>query len=217
MSDPVVGIKYTPLSELRRWPRNPKLHDLDQIEASIVRHGFIDPIVLDARSGMMVAGHGRDETLERMKRAGKPPPKRILVAPDGEWLVPVLTGVEFESETDAEAYIIGSNRLVEMGGWDEQLLQDIVATEGFDALGTGLQLDMPDLGVLLDQSGLDPAPAPEDLQLETKEKGKFIKVGKLRVPVTDDELRALVARLERFEEETGDLCGFFGLLLKQRG
>ena len=210
----VVGIEYKPLSELRRWPRNPKLHDLDQIEASITRHGFIDPIVLDARSGMMVAGHGRDETLERMKRSGKPPPKRILVAPDGDWLVPVLTGVEFDSESDAEAYIVGSNRLVELGGWDEGLLQEIVTTEGFNALGTGLQLEVPDMSALLDRSGLDPLPAPEELEPPSKEEqGKTIKVGKLKVPVTDEERRALVARAEQYEESTGVLTGFWSHLL----
>lgn len=212
---PTIGVTYKPLSELRRWPRNPKLHDLDQIAASIRRHGFIDPVVVDERSGMLVAGHGRDETLERMKLAGEPPPKRIRVRTDGEWLVPVLTGVEFESESDAEAYIVGSNRLVELGGWDEALLNEIVSSEGFDALGTGLSLEMPDLSALLDTSGMDPPPAPEETMAPepAPEKGKFIRVGKVKVPATEEELRALVSRVEQYEENAGDLAGFWSSLL----
>lgn len=218
MPEPTVGIRYVPLSELRRWERNPKLHDIGAITASIRRHGFIDPIVVDQRSGRIVAGHGRDESLENLKRSGEPPPKRIQVRADGEWMVPILTGIEFEDDRDAEAYIVGSNRLVELGGWDEGLLQDIVSTEGFDALGTGLSLEMPDMAGLLDTSGLDPAPSPEDLQGQTgdpeaPEKGKYLRVGKYKVPLTDEERRALIARVEQYEEESGVLAGFWSRLL----
>jgi hypothetical protein len=216
---PTVGIRYTPLSELRRWPRNPKLHDLGQIADSIRRHGFVDPIVVDERSGLMVAGHGRDETLESMKRAGEPAPKRIIVREDGEWLVPVLTGIEFSDETTAEAYIIGSNRLVEMGGWDEALLQDIVTSDGFDALGTGLDLEMPDLSALglgLDTSGMDPEPSAADLSQggeDGAEKVKTVRVGKHKAPITEAEQRALVGRLESYEETHGTMAGFWSSLL----
>jgi hypothetical protein len=216
--EPTVGVEYRPLSELRRWPRNPKLHDLGAIAASIRRHGFIDPIVLDERSGMMVAGHGRDETLESMKRAGEPAPKRIKVREDGEWLVPCLTGIAFEDESTAEAYIIGSNRLVEMGGWDEEALQAIITTDGFDALGTGLTLSLDGIDAMeLDQSGLDPVtPESEGEQGsegEEEPKAQVVRVGKVKVPLTDQEKRTLIAVIESYEEERGTLAGFWTHLL----
>ena len=215
--EPSVGVEYTALSDLRRWDRNPKLHDLAAIAASIRRHGFVECIVVDERTGKMVAGHGRDETLEMMKRAGEPAPKRIKVREDGEWLVPVLTGIAFEDESTAEAYIIGSNRLVELGGWDEEALQAIITTEGFDADGTGLQLEMPEHEtMLLDQSGLDPvAAADEGGALEEVERTPTIKVGKLKLPITESEKRALIAAAESYEETSGTLVGFWTHLLER--
>ncbi len=214
--EPSVGVEYTALSDLRRWDRNPKLHDLAAIAASIRRHGFVECIVVDERTGKMVAGHGRDETLEMMKRAGEPAPKRIKVREDGEWLVPVLTGIAFEDESTAEAYIIGSNRLVELGGWDEEALQAIITTEGFDADGTGLHLEMPEHEtMLLDQSGLDPVAAADEGGAGESEEPKAltIKVGKLKIPITESERRGLTARAEEYEERGGTLVGFWTHLL----
>lgn len=214
--EPSVGVEYTALSDLRRWDRNPKLHDIEALAASIRRHGFVEPVVRDERTGKLVAGHGRDETLEMMKRAGEPPPKRIKVREDGEWLVPCLTGISFDDESTAEAYIIGSNRLVELGGWDEEALQAIITTEGFDADGTGLTLDLGGLDTLaLDQSGLDPMPeadeggAPQD----EEPKAKVVRVGKLKVPITESEQRALIGAAESYEEGSGTLIGFWTHLL----
>jgi hypothetical protein len=193
------------------------LHDIEALAASIRRHGFVEPVVRDERTGKLVAGHGRDETLEMMKRAGEPPPKRIKVREDGEWMVPCLTGISFEDESTAEAYIIGSNRLVELGGWDEEALQAIITTDGFDALGTGLSLEMPDvMGTLeLDTSGLDPASSAE---MEEKEeelpKMHVVRVGKMKLPITDTEKRELIAAAESYEETTGGLVGFWTSVLK---
>jgi len=216
--EPSVGVEYTALSDLRRWDRNPKLHDIEALAASIRRHGFVEPVVRDERTGKLVAGHGRDETLEMMKRAGEPPPKRIKVREsDGEWLVPCLTGISFDDESTAEAYIIGSNRLVELGGWDEEALQAIITTEGFDALGTGLHLEMPDDlgGLVLDQSGLDPVSERDESTTAGDEepKAKVIRVGKLRVPITESEQRALIAAAESYEENHATLVGFWTHLL----
>lgn len=215
--EPSVGVEYTALSDLRRWDRNPKLHDIEALAASIRRHGFVEPVVRDERTGKLVAGHGRDETLEMMKRAGEPPPRRIKVREsDGEWLVPCLTGISFEDESTAEAYIIGSNRLVELGGWDEEALQAIITTDGFDALGTGLSLEMPDdMGTLeLDTSGLDPASSAELEEEEELPKVHVVRVGKMKLPITDTEKRELIAAAESYEETTGGLVGFWTSVLK---
>jgi ParB-like chromosome segregation protein Spo0J len=132
-----VKIEYVPLSQLERWPRNPKQHDLAQIDKSIERFGFIQPIAVDERTGRIVAGHGRLEALQAMQLAGKAPPARVLEK-DGEWLVPVLRGVEFKDDREAEAFLVADNRLVEIGGWDEQALAKILADlqpVGLDGVG----------------------------------------------------------------------------------
>lgn len=111
-------IEYMPLSKMKQWPGNPKEHDVEAIRASIRRFGFVTPLVLDEKSGRMVAGHGRLEALllEQKEGAGKVPPKKIVIK-NKEWHVPVLRGLNFKTEAEAEAYLIASNRLPEIGGW----------------------------------------------------------------------------------------------------
>lgn len=121
-----ISIEYTALDEIERWPRNPKEHDLEQIKASLRRHGYVDPIVRDATSGKIVAGHGRSEALTEMWEAKEPPPKRVKVLDDGRWAVPVLGGVSWDSESEAEAFLVTSNRLVELGGWDNKMLAEML-------------------------------------------------------------------------------------------
>lgn len=130
---PRVEIVYEPIDEIARWPRNPKEHDLDEIESSMRRFGYTLPMVRDGRTGRLVAGHGRLEVLLRMRDRGDPAPMRILVDPDGRWFAPVLSGIEFESELEAEAYLLADNRLVELGGWNERELAALLADQLADA------------------------------------------------------------------------------------
>jgi hypothetical protein len=121
-----VGVVYEAIDEIARWPRNPKEHDLDAIESSMVRFGYTLPMVRDERTGRLVAGHGRLEVLLRMRNRGDPAPKRILVDSDGRWLAPVLLGVSFDTEEEAEAYLLVDNRSVEAGGWDRASLAEML-------------------------------------------------------------------------------------------
>lgn len=151
-------IEFVALAEIARWPRNPKRHDLDEIEASLRRFGFIDPIVFDEGTKRIVAGHGRAETLERMRERGQTPPRRVRVRDDGEWCAPVLRGVSFENEREAEAYLVASNRLVELGGWDDAGLAAILEDQrAIDALeGTGFDTSaLDELLAELDDDGDD--------------------------------------------------------------
>ena len=202
-------IKWLPLSEIERWPRNPKKHDIPGIKDSLRRFGFIETPVRDERTGKLVAGHGRIEGLTSMRDAGEDPPGNIRVRPDGEWLVPVTCGLSFKDDLTAEAYIIASNRLTELGGWDDLLVHDIVTTPGFDALGTGLVLEMPDTNLVLDTSHMD-----EPLErTEDKPKPRVMRVGRFKVPLEDAEKRALEEAIMAWEESTGSLDGFVSHLL----
>ena len=120
MSADELRIEYLPLSEIKRAFRNPKEHDLGEIHESMERRGFTSPMLMDDRSGRLVAGHGRLEALVQRKKDKKEPPRRIRVREDGEWLVPVVRGLRFKNAAEAEAYLIADNRIVELGGWDKQ-------------------------------------------------------------------------------------------------
>ena len=61
MTDPATGaddrrIEYRDLKKLRADPRNPKAHAAEAIEASVSRFGFVEPIVVDERTGFIASG-----------------------------------------------------------------------------------------------------------------------------------------------------------------
>jgi hypothetical protein len=104
------------LSALTPAQRNPKKHALPALRDSIGRFGYVEPIVLDERTGRLVAGHGRAKALSLMKAKGGKPPAGVAEK-DGEWLVPVLRGWASRSDQEAEAYLLASNQLTVAGGW----------------------------------------------------------------------------------------------------
>lgn len=128
-------IEYTPLSDLLGWDRNPKDHDIPSIKKSITRFGFTAPILVDERTKRIVAGHGRLESLKALQAQGVEPPARISKRDDGEWLVPVLRGISFNSDSEIEAYLIADNQLTIAGGWDQAKLGSIMAD--LEKLGEG--------------------------------------------------------------------------------
>lgn len=142
MLEQTIYIEYWPLATLLEAPINPKEHDLINLGASMNRWGYTDPMMIDERTGRLVRGHGRREQLLLLQRTGAEPPLRIRVREDGEWLVPVVRGVTFNSDDEALAYSLADNKLTESGGWNTALLSgvlaDLVAQNGPDALaGTG--------------------------------------------------------------------------------
>lgn len=135
MATGAYRIEFIPLDDVARWPRNPKLHDEAALDESLERFGFTAPLLMDEKTGRLVAGHGRLEALLRRKAAGRVAPVRVRVE-GGRWLVPVLRGVAFKDEREAEAYLVADNRLTEQGGWDQEALGEIV--RDLQASGAGL-------------------------------------------------------------------------------
>lgn len=127
--------ELVPLSSLVPSPKNPKLHS-EGIQTSISRFGFIEPVVIDERTGQLISGHGRMEALQEAQGGGQGPPEGIEVQ-DGEWLVPVNRGWASKSDQEASAALVALNRYVELGGWDDQALADIL--QDLSAVPDGLE------------------------------------------------------------------------------
>jgi hypothetical protein len=134
------------------------------LKASLRRFGFVLPLVEDANSEQLVAGHGRLEALLDMQNDGEPAPKRVKVGPDGGWLVPVVSGVAFASEREAEAYLLADNRLVEIGGWDAdklgEILKDFQLQGDVEGIGWSME-ELDKLMAVVQQDELR-GPTPED-------------------------------------------------------
>lgn len=155
-----LSIEYVPLSEVAAAERNPKDHDIGAIIQSIQRFGFVTPGVVNEKTGRIVVGHGRADALQRMRADGFPAPGRIREGEDGEWLVPIVRGVEFETDAEAEAYVIADNRLTELGGWDHSslpiILKDLAANDLLEVTG----FDGDDLSMYEFWSGDGPTRIP---------------------------------------------------------
>lgn len=124
------NVHQVSINDIKPYPRNAKIHGEDQIRKiadSITEFGFLNPILLDT-GGVILAGHGRLEAAKLLGMAKVP----CLYA-DG------LT------EAQKRAYILADNRLTELGGWDEDLLDEELRAlfdEGFDIELTGFDLDL---------------------------------------------------------------------------
>lgn len=135
-----IRIEYFPLDVIARWPRNPKLHADAAIDESLERFGFVAPAIRDERTKRLVAGHGRLDRLVAWQNQGKPAPKRIVVRPDDSaWLMPVVCGVSFDDDREAEAYLLADNQITMLRGYDAPKLKaiadDLLAGPGL--IGTG--------------------------------------------------------------------------------
>jgi hypothetical protein len=137
-------IKYIRLDQIYGADLNPKDHDIGVIINSIKRFGFNAPLIQNESDQKLVAGHGRLEALIKMYKSQYSVPKGILSDEDNMWLVPVLTGLSFENEEEALSYLIADNKLTEIGGWDKDLLLNMLKNiENLD--GVGFDLDDIDI------------------------------------------------------------------------
>lgn len=174
-------------------PKNEKAHDLPDIRASIRRHGFTEPALLDERTGLLGAGHGRVEALAEMHADGEGPPRRIERGKNGDWLVPLLRdGLESDDDLAATDYRITANRLTEKGGWVlESLTASLAELRDAGRLeGTGYTA--PDLDALIASiPRSEPTEAPD-------QSAKLITRRSVLVDVADDaSQRRLIDQLTR--------------------
>lgn len=140
-------LEYVRLDQILPAPRNAKRHDQAGIGRSIGHHGLVEVPARDERTGRLVAGHGRWEDLKAKHARGEEPPEGVTVDGDGMWRMPVLAGWSSRSDDDASTYVVASNQLTTVGGWDEAAL--VAELDRIDAAGmldlTGFGDDYRDL------------------------------------------------------------------------
>lgn len=167
-----VRVEYMPLDEIIEADINVKDHDIGAIHESMNRFGFTSPLLMNEATMKLVAGHGRIEALKQKRQFNEPRPNNIEVDEDNNWTVPVIRGISFKDENEAQAYLLADNRLVELGGWNtDALLEELkkLSQEAEGLAGTGFDdADLASLSQDLDKlneegtdSSLLPVGAPK--------------------------------------------------------
>lgn len=118
-----LEIEYLPIGDLLPYAKNARTHSdaqVAKIASSIREFGFNNPILIDAKNGI-VAGHGRLMAAQKL----------------GLDAVPCVR-LEHLNDVQRRAYILADNRLALDAGWDENML----ALELQDLKGLGFDVDL---------------------------------------------------------------------------
>ncbi len=177
-----VKVIFTKITEIKEADINVKDHDLGAIHESMNRFGFTSPLLLNEKTGQLVAGHGRLQALLQKKQLKEEAPANIKVDDNDDWYVPVIRGVSFKNEQEAQAYLIADNRLTELGGWNnDELVKELEKLAEESSLdGTGF--DLSNMQELYD-----------DLQQGVEEAAESIPTTKLKYEIEfDDELTSYI-------------------------
>lgn len=165
MADP-RNLVYVPVDDLQGDERNPKDHDTRAVRDSIDRFGFIEPVTVDGRTGTIISGHGRVKALKAMQRDGDTAPAGVK-AEGKTWLVPVVAGWESRTDVDAAGALIALNRTVELGGWVDETLLELLHElgedeSGFEGVGF-TEADVENIRERLGELGEDEFPDFDDI------------------------------------------------------
>lgn len=157
-AEDLLTLKYVPLDTIVKWTRNTKKHDIPTIIKSFEIHGFKDPLkyepALNRGSGGIAEGNGRQEALRVMRDQNPNKPPRGIGIVDGQWMVPVLFGVDAKSEKAAESYGFDHNNITVMGAGGD--LDDIMAMYEDQTAALLLELQNDgNLPVSISADGLD--------------------------------------------------------------
>lgn len=125
-----LQVQYIDPQELKPFADNPRHHserNIQDIQRSIKKFGFTNPILVRQEDNMVVAGHGRLQSAQEL----------------GLDEVPVIY-LDF-SENDAKLYAITDNRTAETSEWDLVALDELVQSLEMD------EDELPDTGFYADE------------------------------------------------------------------
>lgn len=139
-------IKQVKVSELIQYINNARTHSdkqITMIASSIKEFGFNNPILCDGNKGV-IAGHGRLLAANKL----------------GMDKVPVIELAHL-TENQKRAYILADNKLAELSGWDEEMLE--IELDALQSVDVDISLlGFEDIDFDSDNKGLtDPDEVPE--------------------------------------------------------
>jgi ParB-like chromosome segregation protein Spo0J len=179
--------KYNPRKDLK--PGDP---EFEKLRRSIEEFGYVEPVIWNKRTGNIVGGHQRFAVL---KHLGHDEIDCVVVDLD---------------DAREKALNVALNKI--SGAWDMEKLKDLfegIDDGAFDVTLTGFDLSEIDALAVSLTDDLDDIDAKREPTLG----GSYLSLGKVKIPLTEDEKAAFTARLESYVERNGVPFGFVGDLL----
>ena len=186
------------IEDLKPNPKNPNSHPQGQIEilAKVIQEqGWRQSIKVSKQSGYIVSGHGRYEAALFM----------------GAEFVPV-DYQDYESEDAELADLLADNRIAELAVMDNAKLAELFA--GIDSAELELtgytDDDISDISKALEvatMADIDEINSKSDANMHT------LKFNHTVIPMTDDERKLLIDKLDEYVDINGVVHGFVGWLL----
>ncbi len=200
---------------LKPYEANSRTHSPEQVRqiaASMRAFGWTLPILADGDT--IVAGHGRDMAAALIYSEGD-----FIRWPNGAGIpfgmVPVIPCDGWTPE-QVRAYVIADNKLALNAGWDDETLRAELAA--LADLGFDLDLTGFSAGEIAALNGEEPLDLDEEEEGDREGTGqKFVAIDGEKVPVTDDEVDALLAAVRDYTSRNGMSFGFFSKLLNDAG
>lgn len=123
-----TDVQVVPLSKLKLLPRNRRKHgerNLAEIEASLLEHDQVEPLLVQKSTGCIIAGNGRFAVMAKL--GYKTAEVRYLDVDDAK----------------ASQLAIRLNRTGELAQWDDELRAEIdkLCEEGLSCEALGFQLE----------------------------------------------------------------------------
>lgn len=184
---PADKVERRSVAALVPYARNARTHSdaqVAQLAASIREWGWTVPVLVD-EAGTIIAGHGRVLAAQKL----------------GLDSVPVMVASGW-SEAQTRAYVLADNQLAQNAGWDANLLK--IELGELDASGF-------DLGLI----GFDALPEADHVDISADadnaapgSAGLTLKIGRLEVPLSEDERDRLEALAKSYAATHGLYFGF---------
>lgn len=194
-----MTIKKMPLSQLTPAPYNPRAElkpgdpAYEKLKRSIETFGYVEPIVFNERSGMVVGGHQRLSVLRDM---GVTEVECVIVDLD---------------DNDEKALNVALNKI--SGEWDMDKLTDLLADledSDYDETLTGF--DFAEIESMLHETDDSEYEDIDEIK-DSSTGGSFLTIDKTKIPLTDEEKEEFLQRLNDYVDRTGVTFGFIGELL----
>lgn len=190
-----------PVKDLKLYPGNARVHDLDALAASLTANGQFRPLIVNKRTKHILKGNGTFRAA--VERLG--------------WTEIAVAYIDLPKADEAR-YVLVDNRASELGRFNDAMLLEVLQDLP-DLVGTGYDTETLDLLEKSLAGGLNllpPAPdKPTTIDEDARERFEHQALRSLVVVVAPDEYDQLLADLDGLVADGENIATCVSRLIRQ--